>query len=107
MVKKTKTKTVTRIQRVQSRARSGLGNINLRKVATRAAIGTGAGLAVNFLLQRFAPNFADEGGIIAASLAGGPEATITWTLLGRRITGALQGALGQPSVLGANQQVGL
>jgi len=104
---KTKTRTVTRFQRARSRARGGLANINLRKVAQRAAIGTAAGLGASFLLQRFAPNFADEGGIIAASLTGGVEGTVLWTLLGRRITTALEGAFGAPSILGAGQQVGL
>jgi len=104
---KTKTRVRTITKTISRRAKTGLGNINLRKVATKAAMGTAAGLAVNFALARFAPNFADEGGIIAASLVGGVEGTVIWTLLGRRITAALSGALGTPGIAGAGQQVGL
>ncbi len=106
---KTKTRTITRtiVKRAKSGAKGVLTGKNLQKIAVRAGIGTAAGLATTFVMSKLAPDFADEAGIITASLAGGAPGTIVWTLLGRRLTAAVQGAFGQSPLLGAGQQVGL
>lgn len=102
---KTRTRTITKT--IRSKAKGALSGGNLRKQATKAAIGVGAGLAASFILARIAPDFADEAGIIAASFGGGVPGTVVWTLLGRRITEAVSGFTGAPGIVGAGQQVGL
>lgn len=104
---KTITRTRTIVKRARTKAKGILTGSNLQKLAVKGGIGIAGGLAANFILQRVAPDFADEGGIIVASLAGGAPGTILWTLLGRRITTGIQGAFGAPSLLGSGQQVGL
>ncbi len=103
-----RTRVVTVSRRAVSRKKGGgLSSLNLRRLAIKGATGVAAGLVTTFVLSRFAPNFADEGGIIVSSLSGGSAGTILWTLLGRRLMGAVQGAFGTTPFLGAGTQVGL
>jgi len=104
---KTKTKTRTITKTIRTKAKDSLSGANLRKLAVKAGIGTAVGLITTVIASRVAPNFSDEAGIITASLAGGAPGTIVWTLIGRRLVAAVQGATGAPSILGAGQQVGL
>ena len=101
------TKTRTIVKRAGTRAKGAFTAKNVQKMAVKAGVGVAAGLATSVVMSRLAPDFADEGGIIVASLAGGAPGTIAWTLLGRRITAAVQGAFGAPTIFGAGQEVGL
>jgi len=104
---KTQTRTRTITKTIRSKAKSGFTGKNVQKLAIKAGIGVAAGLVTSFVMTRFAPDFADEGGIIVSSLAGGVPGTIAWTILGRRLTQAVGGFIGAPGLVGAGQQVGL
>jgi len=101
------TRTRTIVKRTKAKSRDFFSGKNLQKQGIKAGLGIAGGLAASFILARLAPDFADEGGIIVSSLAGGPSGTIAWTLLGRRITEAVGGFTGAPTITGAGQQVGL
>lgn len=109
MVAKQKVKTITRtiVKRGKSAAKGAFTGKNLQKMAIKAGIGTAAGLVTTVIAARVAPDFADEAGIITASLTGGVPGTIIWTLLGRRLVEAVSGFTGAPTIAGAGQQVGL
>jgi len=106
---KAKTRTITRtiVKRTKAAAKGTFTAKNVQKMAVKAGIGTAVGLVTTVIASRLAPDFADESGIITASLAGGVPGTIAWTLIGRRLVAAVQGAVGAPNLLGAGQQVGL
>lgn len=109
MVAKTKTKTRTRTITVRARtkARGFLERQNIQKLLIKAGLGVAGGLVANVIANRIRPEFADESGIIVASLAGGAPGTILWTLLGRRLTAALQGAFTPGGVAAPGTVVGL
>jgi len=108
MVKaKTITRTRTIVKRTRAAAKGAFTAKNVQKMAVKAGIGTAAGLVTTILAARVAPDFADEAGIITASLAGGVPGTIVWTLLGRRLVEAVSGFTGAPTIAGAGRQVGL
>lgn len=109
MVAKTKTKTRTRTITKTVRARAGgfLTTANLQKLLIKSGLGIAGGLAANFAVNRISPEFADEAGIITASLAGGTPGTILWTIIGRRLTAALSGAIAPGQIAGPGTQVGL
>jgi len=102
---KTRTRTITKS--IRARAKGGFTAKNVQKLGIKAGIGVAAGLVTSFVMTRFAPDFADEGGIIVSSLAGGVPGTIAWTILGRRLTQAVGGFIGTPGLVGAGQGVGL
>ena len=104
---KTKTRTRTIVRTVRSRAGGFLTRQGVQKLLIKAGLGVVAGLVTNVAVNRIAPQFADEAGIITASLAGGAPGTILWTLLGRRLTAALQGAFTPGGVAAPGTTVGL
>ena len=107
MVAKTKTKTRTITKTIRTKAKGAFSAQKVQKMAVKAGLGVAVGLITTIVARRLAPDFADEAGIITASLAGGVPGTVVWTLAGRRLVAAAQGALGTQPLLGAGQQVGL